>query len=436
MAAGIIDSGHPARADVDEAAALRATIAAHPEADLPRLVYADWLEDGGDDTQAAFLRTQVQLAHEPAWSPLAVRCRHHTPEVLTGEPWRHTLPAVSPRIAAWHPETPFRRGAPDWLVVRDLASFLDDAGRLFDLAPITTLSLPTSSLDYWQEFARRPWLRQVRALHFYGVSTPIEPLRVLANAVNASGVEELTLERTSGPAFPVVLSDLFQSDLGKRLKRLDLRAGGDNGGEWIAELAALTDRHHLEALSLRTMAVGERGIRRLAELPIVGKLLSFDMRNEELTANTMRRLLRSSHPRQFEEFRLNRIVSNFLGWESALLSPALERVRKLDVDTIRLDQLVGWSRSRHLEAIVSLKLRHCWLLQEAVEQIVSMRAWPNLTELDLRNGPRVSVRFDALLGLEPPGELAALILSGKQLKPEFRSKLQDHFRGAVVFADE
>lgn len=47
----------------DETAdALYATVLAHPDADLPRLVLADWLEENGQEERAEFVRVQVELA--------------------------------------------------------------------------------------------------------------------------------------------------------------------------------------------------------------------------------------------------------------------------------------------------------------------------------------------------------------------------------------
>ncbi len=421
---------------MDDGAALRATIAADPAADLPRLVYADWLEDGGDDGQAAMIRAQVQLAHEPAWSPLAVRCRHHTPDVLSGKPWRNTLPAVSPRIAEWHPETPFRRGLPDWLVVRDLASFLDDAARLFALAPITTLSLPTSSLGYWQDFARQPWLRQVRALHFYGVSTPIEPLRVLANAVNAGGVEELTLERTSGPAFPVVLGDLFQSDLGKRLKRLDLRAGGENGGEWVEALERLPAGHPLESLELRTMELGEGGMNRLTGSPVFQTLRRLHMHNEFILHDGLQTLFGYQPPKRFEDLALVRFHQMWSGTIFESVNYTMRQVRRLDLSHNNRYELATWFESPSLNGLKSLSLVNCRLFRNTIDRLVSSACWPSLTEIDLR-GTRFSEPFlNALLKAEPPTDLVAITLSNSRIKRKFVTKVQDHFRGAVVFADD
>jgi uncharacterized protein (TIGR02996 family) len=46
----------------DEAALLNA-IAAHPDEDTPRLMYADWLEENGRRVRAEFIRVQVEVAH-------------------------------------------------------------------------------------------------------------------------------------------------------------------------------------------------------------------------------------------------------------------------------------------------------------------------------------------------------------------------------------
>jgi uncharacterized protein (TIGR02996 family) len=62
----------------DKTALLRA-IAAHPDEDTVRLVYADWLEESGQADRAAFIRGQIELARLPDDSrhrrTVAYRCR-------------------------------------------------------------------------------------------------------------------------------------------------------------------------------------------------------------------------------------------------------------------------------------------------------------------------------------------------------------------------
>ena len=159
---------------VDDHEALWRTIVAHPEDDLPRLVYADWIEEHGETDRAGFIRDQIEFARHQPWEPYAARCRHAHPNTLTGQLWRSSLPKIEPRFWEWHPKTPFHRGFGWSLIVRDLTAFLSEAERLFAASPIGQLYLPTSTLDVWIRFAEQPWLPRVKSIHFYGVTTPIE----------------------------------------------------------------------------------------------------------------------------------------------------------------------------------------------------------------------------------------------------------------------
>ena len=424
-----------AGASVDDEAALLGTVAAYPDDDLPRLVYADWLEDRGDDGRADFVRTQVQLAREPEWSPLAVRCKHFRPEMLTGEPWRATLPTLPPRVAAWHPETPFRRGLPDWLVVRDLASFLDFADRLLAEYPVTTLSLPTSTLPFWQDFARRTWLRGVKSLHFYGLSTPIEPLRVLADAPNAAGVESLTLESTASPAVPVVLADLFASPLGDRVKTLDLRVGGDPAGEWLEGIEDLPDGHPLDALDLRTMQLGREGVRRLARSPLMRRLRRFHFRDQPLGAKGAGELLNADRDRVREDIALTRTVSYFLPGQDFRLGPTAATLRRFDVSGNSFLGDAEWGWAGRVGELRSLVLKDCMLDATAVGRLAPRLACRDLVELDLRGNLPLGRAVHALRDA-PLARLAALALPGRGLSSGDRADLRRHFADAVVFDDE
>lgn len=54
--------------------ALLAAIAAAPDDDAPRLVYADWLQERGADAKAEYLRTVAKLMHAPNDTALVERC--------------------------------------------------------------------------------------------------------------------------------------------------------------------------------------------------------------------------------------------------------------------------------------------------------------------------------------------------------------------------
>src|SRR3954463_15181880 len=96
-------------------AALLAEIVANPDDDLPRRVYADWLDENGDDDRAEFIRGQVRLAGMELWdegyTSLDVRCRQLE---RTHPEWLgplHPFVKRSERFCGDR-DRPFRRGFP------------------------------------------------------------------------------------------------------------------------------------------------------------------------------------------------------------------------------------------------------------------------------------------------------------------------------------
>ena len=87
--------------------ALLAAVAAAPGDDLPRLVYADWLDENGDPDWAAFIRRHVELARlrplTPVWARLA--------DELKAVAVRHAADWVAPIAAAFGQPPP--RWPPD-----------------------------------------------------------------------------------------------------------------------------------------------------------------------------------------------------------------------------------------------------------------------------------------------------------------------------------
>jgi uncharacterized protein (TIGR02996 family) len=84
----------------DERALLNAIIAA-PDDDLPRLVYADWLEEQGRSEGAEFIRLQCELARvgfDPA-RRRRLRKRIRQWQYRHGDRWRQELP--SDEFAVW-----------------------------------------------------------------------------------------------------------------------------------------------------------------------------------------------------------------------------------------------------------------------------------------------------------------------------------------------
>lgn len=287
---------------MNDAEALIAAAVAAPEDDLPRLVLADWYEEQGDSGRAAFIRAQVQLGQVKPWEPFAILCRHRQPDWQSGQPWQHTLPALPARGLEWHPTAPFRRGLPWSLIVRDLTAFLEHASALFDSFPIGQLHLPTGTLDQWRTFARGSWLNRVRSIHFYGTTTPIEPMAAICGSPGSVGIEEIVFEVASRPGMPEVLRRVFDAPLSEQLNSLGLLAIGAANSEELVDTLHQA-KPCLKQLELSMFPATERNVRVLADSVAYRNIHQFTMRDsptsqQELSvlyAATLRSPLKSFH---------------------------------------------------------------------------------------------------------------------------------------------
>src|SRR5262245_4478035 len=136
-----------------EADALLDAILDDPEDDTPRLVYADWLEEHGDEAdadRAAFIRVQVDLARlgegDPRRGELLARERDLR-QTHEGE-W--TAPLAGLALACQ-----LRRGFVE-RVRLDGAALLERGGELFRLAPVRQLELHAEP-GQGAELAECPW---------------------------------------------------------------------------------------------------------------------------------------------------------------------------------------------------------------------------------------------------------------------------------------
>lgn len=210
---------------------LWAAVLAHPEDDVARLVYADWLEEHGQPTRASFIRHQILAAQAEADSPTA---RYHTAHAdrLLLEHRTEWSQSVRSRVLACD----FHRGFIDQVRV-DVATFPTDAPALFAAEPIRSLQpdrWATNALgDSLQPFFASPYLENATRLDFSQIQVAPVELEPLADCEHLRKITGLVLCGTpllpellerllTGPAMPALasldLSDL--SHLGPRLARV------------------------------------------------------------------------------------------------------------------------------------------------------------------------------------------------------------------------
>lgn len=121
----------------DEQAALLAAIVAEPDEDTPRLVYADWLQEHGDDEQAQFIRDSIQIEWLEDYEDdkrEQMGKRLVSTEMQNGDAWLAALGLVEL-------EPVYDRGLVVGAVYNDLESFWAESSLLFARAPVRELTI-------------------------------------------------------------------------------------------------------------------------------------------------------------------------------------------------------------------------------------------------------------------------------------------------------
>lgn len=243
----------------DERAFLTAIIAA-PDDDLPRLVYADWLDEHDAAARAEFIRTECQIQHlEP------------------GHPERAFLFARRDQLRGafkrdWFGS--FLVGSVEWTTTR---GFIED---------VTTG--PGELSDYGQDWfatqpIRRLWLRSV---------------------FTQDGGVRRWYHR-----------ELFRSPLMGRLTTLNLTHANVNsaGLYFLAQNAALSS---LRELFLAHNLIDSEGAASLARMPALTQLRSLDLTHNQITDAGAQALARSTTLTSLDNLWMGRNLLTSVGWKA------------------------------------------------------------------------------------------------------------------------
>ncbi len=222
-----------ARISEDESALLRG-ICIDPDADLPRLVYADWLDEHGRSDRANLIR--LQLCHPSVCSNLSRGEEVSRLLVVNREAWRRELPRW---FWTWYD----RNDPPEYIrgFVNHASVFASPFVRfgshLLDRSPITSLRLFQAG-KFGPDLARLRCLRRIRSL-----------------------------------------------DLG----------GNPLGDAGVPALARSPHFRRLEQLDLDYCDIGDRGLRAIAESRTFPRLESLTLRGNRLTAGAVKSLAKSKN---------------------------------------------------------------------------------------------------------------------------------------------
>jgi uncharacterized protein (TIGR02996 family) len=282
----------------DGAALLRAIID-NPEEDTPRLMFADWLDEQGDEASAAraeFIRFQIAEEAKAKRKHINSVGVHRFPtrreqELVRRyggfEPcgWCAGLPQVERvRYQNSHDVERFSRGFPWRVSAPDVDTFLKIAPALFEVAPITYLHLANLKINTARALAASPFLGRIQQWQDVYARRTDKMLAEVAKSDHLGNLREIDMTGTEITATGVMA--LVSAPSLRCLKRLTFAscAVGDAGVMAIAGSRACAT---LEHLSLTYRPLSAAAARALAGSPLrqsMRSLLLSDTRLDDAAA--------------------------------------------------------------------------------------------------------------------------------------------------------
>jgi uncharacterized protein (TIGR02996 family) len=244
-----------------------------PDADAPRLVFADWLDEHGDPDRAEFIRVQCTLDDPPPGAPrTALWARQGDLLARHGPEWAAPVNRVA---GAWT----FRRGFIEEAAA-DFESFLSGADDVFLQHPVQYLHLTWGrrppipvGFPFAARLADCPPVGRLKGLDLSHNRLGSDGVRALAVCPHLGRLTALNLSWNSiGDAGARALAGW---ELLPRLTHLDLR-GNAVGPDGVRALARALEVHAahgeapcLRSLTLRDNNIGEAGRRAILYSPLL-----------------------------------------------------------------------------------------------------------------------------------------------------------------------
>jgi uncharacterized protein (TIGR02996 family) len=203
---------------MNDRTALYAAVCANPDDDTPRLVFADWLQEHGEEKRAAFIRAKIEFHNRDDADTEAAYVYQFLQGSYAGVDAAIDWSKIDPELAVIHSADvaserntcvlkPKAEGVPRMhgiefegdvrgflcaITANDGESFLQHGEEIFRHAPITDVTFNYLDPDDAREIARRGLLARIRDLSFWDMEEP-KALAVLGSHPDAAGVRSLDL---------------------------------------------------------------------------------------------------------------------------------------------------------------------------------------------------------------------------------------------------
>lgn len=359
-----------------------------PDDDVPRLLYADWLEKNGDP-RGEFIHLQYKLRRlsEDDEQRRTVEARQQQLLNAHQAKWLGPLAAFAGKELSWQ----FRYG-------------FVEAGEL----PVRVF------LDHAEVIFRHAPLRAIRLFFLYGPGSMLEETRKVSPEIYAEQLEWL---KSAGGA---TIEELVACRHLARLKRLDLNCwyAGDPA---VVTLAACPHLINLSALHLGNRNLGPAAVQAMAESPFLRELNTLDLSYEEGRERETNHIgdegarLLASAPgfRNLKSLILQRCGIKAAGVHALVEAEHLGRLTRLNlsVNWFGLEGLRAITESPRSRRFTLLNLAGCRLGPPAATLLANSSNLTGLTYLDLRDNDLSPDNARALAHSPQLAQLTVLDLS-------------------------
>ncbi len=407
--------------------ALYRVILTNPDDDTLRLVYADALQEAGDEPRAAFIRWQVELHSLPDYEPHAIHLRYHEQNnrAFAGQ-WLTSLPAL-PSGIQWSRDA-FRRGLPSAITAEDGTAFSVHADELFSQYPIDSLELKVARVADTAQLGACPWLKRLRHLCFTQGAGGQAVSRLL-NSEYFDGL--LSLHLGSELTTQSAVRSLATSRVFASLSSLSVRADRPGSGSIVSLLTTMPQPPRLRKLDLAGNRLTTPLLAALVTSAAVAHVEELDLCDNNLGAAGTTALARGVLP-QLRALHLLRTRPTVEGVTAIAGAAFLAELRSLALGGNNLNpEAVRVIASAPATKLTILDIHDNRLGDRAVSHLTAAGALPGLLTLDLAESQLTDVSAESILASPLAERLAYLNLYGNSITPATARRLRQHFRTRV-----
>lgn len=420
-----------------------------PEDPVPRLIFADWLEEQGDP-RGEFIRQHCEYEEHGETDGAVVRARQQLEQQQ-----RRTLIARLSHLGVR--DVRFRGGFVDKVFIQG-AEFLRRPNALFRHAPVLRgLMLRGISADRASDVMRRlaglEKLSQLDALDLTDcnlggaaiealVSGVLRPTRLVltGNPLGGHGLQVLTQAETLRGLESLELANAqlqvydarqlsFSTTL-SRLKSVNL-SGNQIADGGLRRLAFAENMRGLETLELANAEIGPDGLRSWSEGPALTTLRSLNLSGNALGDVGCVLLSSASNAARLKQLRLAACEIDVEGFTALSRSPYLRGVSALQLDDNRFEQGLP-DLSAAFAGLQDLSLARCGLADGHLPWLADAQFAASLRRLDLRGNRLTDRGLQALLASPLTGGLEQLSLADNPISASALADLRAELGPARV----